>query len=34
VGEAVGLVHDLPAAGALIARMDAQAQGLLEASAH
>lgn len=29
VGEAVGLVRDLPAAGALIARMDAQARGVL-----
>ena len=28
VGEAVGLVHDLPTAGALIARMDAQARGV------
>lgn len=29
VGEAVGLVHDLPAAGALIERIHTQAQGLL-----
>ena len=29
VGEAVGLVHDLPGAGGLIARMDGQARGVL-----
>ena len=34
VGEAVGLVHDLPSAAALVARMDQEAQARLRQLVH